>query len=68
MNESFQDQGPSAAHLDSSRGDQIKALKLEVQELRQCLGQIILAQRNSALSEKFVDYWWPKLTGYQKVE
>lgn len=47
---------------------EINDLRLEVQELRQCLAQILLVVRNTALSEEYVDFWWPKLTRYPEVQ
>jgi len=48
--------------------DRIKALELQVQELRQFCQMVVVNLPDAIMPQAHKDFWWTKLTAYKKVE
>lgn len=53
--------------MEKLLAEQIEALKLEVQELRQFSISLVLGLRNQPLDADHCDFWWQKFTNYPPI-
>jgi hypothetical protein len=58
----------SAQAKGDTNSEQIKSLKLQVQQLRQCIVNMLMYLRLNPLPEVTCDHWWEELTSYPRVE